>query len=318
MTGEPLVSVAMPVYNAAASLPTALRLIRQQTYANLEIILCDNASTDETADICAAAVKEDARIRYFRHAQNLGPQANFNFGLAQKQGEFFMWAAHDDEKALDFVHETLAALRGNPSASMACTWTVLETPGSERVHVPYSAAISSPVLAERLPAFVADPQCVAFYGLFRSSVVDALGPPDIWLDNDRRYLFRAAIRGPFEVVPKALFRVRMNNSLTDYTRMGFRMRPGAADFDLDLYRYFPHLLAEAGVRGAEYQRTVAAMRATLRQYFENRSAYLVSRVLSDAQPRFAKARKLVAFARQYPPMLRNRMFWGALRRVVIR
>jgi glycosyltransferase involved in cell wall biosynthesis len=318
MTDEPLVSVAMPIYNAAAYLPTALGLIRQQTYANLEILLCDNASTDATPDICAAAAKEDPRIRYFRHSQNIGPQANFNFGFAQKTGELFMWAAHDDEKAPEFVRETLDALRNDPSAAMACTWTVLVTPGGERVHEPYSPAISSPVLAERLRSFVADPQCVAFYGLFRSPVVDAIGPPDVWLDNDRRYLFRTAIRGPFRVVPKPLFRFRMDHTLDDYSRMGFRMRPGAADFDLDLYRYFPRLLAEAGVRGDEYTRTVGAIRSTLRPYFENRSAWLISRLLSDARPRAAKVRELSAFARQYPPMVRNRMFWGALRRMVLR
>ncbi|HEX6097599.1 MAG TPA: glycosyltransferase family 2 protein [Thermoanaerobaculia bacterium] len=317
MTGEPLVSVAMPIYNAAASLPAALDLIRRQTYANLEILLCDNASTDATPEICAAAAKEDPRIRYFRHPQNLGPQANFNFGLAQKTGEFFMWAAHDDEKAPEFVSETLAALRDDPSAAMACTWTVIVTPEGERVHVPYSPAIASPDLAERLRAFVADPQCVSFYGLYRSSVVDAIGPPDVWLDNDRRYLFLAAIRGPFVVVPKPLFRFRMNHTPEDYSGMGFRMRPGAADYDLDLYRHFPRLLAEAGVRGDDYTRAVAAMRGTLRQYFENRSAWLISRVLSDSRPRGVKVRELSAFARQYPPMLRNRMFWGALRRVVL-
>lgn len=315
---EPLVSVAMPLYNAAAYLPTALDLLRRQTYTNLEIILCDNASTDATPEICERAARDDARIRVIRQPRNLGPTPNFNRGLAEKRGEFFMWAAHDDEKAPEFVAECVAALQRNPSASMACTWTTLVTRDGERVHQPYSPAVSSARLDERVSAFVADSQCVAFYGLYRSPVVDAIGPMDPYLDGDRRYLFQAIIRGPFEVVPKPLFRFRMFNTLDDYVAAGYAMRPGAADFDLDLYRYFPRLLAEAGVRGEEYERTVIAMRATLHRYFENRSAYLVSRVLSESTPRRAKARELFAFARQYSPMLRNRMFWGALRRVLLR
>ena len=311
---EPLVSVAMPLYNAAAHLPAALGLIRSQTYANLEIILCDNASTDATPEICEQAARDDARIRVIRQPRNLGPTPNFNRGLAEKRGELFMWAAHDDEKSLEFVAECVAALERNPFASMACTWTTLVTRDAERVHQPYSPLIASPRLDERVAAFVADRQCVAFYGLYRSQVVDSIGPMDPYLDGDRRYLFQAILRGPFEVVPKPLFRFRMFNTLDDYLAAGYSMRPGAADFDLDLYRYFPRLLAGAGVRGEEYSRTVAALRTTLHPYFENRSAYLISRVLSDAKP---SARELIAFARQYPPMLRNRMFWGALRRVML-
>ena len=100
--------------------------------------------------------------------------------------------------------------------------------------------------------------------------------------------------------------------------MGFRMRPGATDYDLDLYHHFPRLLAEDGVRGDEYARAVKAIRTTLHQYFENRSAYLVSRVLSDSRSRGVRMKQLVAFARQYPPMFRSRMFWGALRRLILR
>jgi glycosyltransferase involved in cell wall biosynthesis len=312
---KPLVSVAMPLYNAAAHLPAALGLIRAQTYANLEIILCDNASTDATGEICERAAAEDARIRVIRQPRNLGPTPNFNRGVAEKRGAFFMWAAHDDEKSPEFVAECVSALQRNPSASMACTWTTIVTRDGERLHQPYSPAISSPRLHERVAAFVADPQCVAFYGLYRSSVVDAIGPMDPYLDGDRRYLFQTILRGPFEVVPEPLFRFRMFNTLDDYLRTGYSMRPGAADFDLDLYRHFPRLLAGAGVRGEEYVRTVEAMRTTLQPYFENRSAHLIARVLSQSEP---DARDLFAFARQYPPMLRSRMFWGALRRVLLR
>lgn len=314
---SPLVTVVMPLYNAAECLETSLGLIRAQTYENLDVILCDNASTDATPDICAAAAKADPRMRLVRQPRNIGPVANFNAGLALKRGEYFMWAAHDDEKLPEFVAETLAALRRNTNAAMACAWTVLITRGGERVHHPYSPAIASPRLEDRLAAFVADTQCVAFYGLFRSAVVDAVGPLDPWLDGDRRYLFKAAIRGPFEVVPRPLFRFRMFNTLDDYVAAGYAMRPGAADFDLDLYRHFPSLMREAGVDAATIVRAKAAMMVPLRPYLDTRAAYLISRVLVDEKPRGERLRSLFAWGRQYPPMMRTRMFWGALRRVLL-
>ena len=314
---RPLVTVAMPLYNAAQHLETALGLIRAQTYENLDIILCDNASTDATPEICAAAARDDSRIRYIRQPRNVGPAPNFNRGLELKRGELFMWAAHDDEKLPEFVAETVAALQRNPAAAMACTWTTLVTRAGERVHQPYSPAIASSHIEERTAAFVADTQCVAFYGLYRSAIVDAIGPMDPWLDGDRRYLFKAIIRGPFEVVPKPLFRFRMFNSLDDYVTAGYKMRPGAADFDLDLYRHFPQLMREAGLDAKAIARAQRAMMNPLRRYFDLRAAYLISRVLSEEKPRREKLRSLFAWGRQYPPMMRTRMFWGALRRVVL-
>ncbi|MCU1347349.1 MAG: Dolichol-phosphate mannosyltransferase in lipid-linked oligosaccharide synthesis cluster [Acidobacteria bacterium] len=314
---NPLVTVALPVYNGERFLEAAIAALRNQTYANLDIVLCDNASTDRTAEICAAAAAADPRIRSFRHRTNLGPNGNFIFGLQQKRGDYFMWAAHDDEKAPEFVAEAVAALQRNPAAVLACSWTTIVTREAERVHRPYSPAIASGRIEERLQAFIADTQCVAFYGLFRSTMLDAIGVPDEWLDNDRRYLFRAAIRGPFEVIPRALFRFRMFNTLDDYLRMGFRMRPGAADFDLDLYRQLPRLLREAGVGEEDVRGSMESMMVPLRPYLQNRANFLIGRLLASTEPRKTKLARLAAWARQYPPLMRGRLFWGAARRVLL-
>ena len=317
MTAGALVTVAIPVYNGAKELPASLSLIRNQTYDNLEIIISDNASTDETPDICATAARKDARIRYFRQASNLGPTPNFNHALSLKRGDFFMWAADDDEKAPTYIEKTVAALLRNRDASMACTWATLVMTTGERVHRPYSSGIASSRVAERVEAFVADTQCFTFYGLYRASVVDAIGPIDPWLDADRRYLFKAILRGPFEVVPETLFRFQMANTLDDYIKMGFKMRPGAADFDLDLYRHFPELMRAAALDDETIRETTAAMRRRLRPYLDNRAGYLISRALHDEKPRREKLRSLFAWGRQYPPMMRSRMFWGALRRLLL-
>jgi glycosyltransferase involved in cell wall biosynthesis len=315
---EPLVTVALPVYNGEAHLATAIDAIRRQTYRNLEILISDNASADRTQEIALAAAAEDPRIRYFRHDRNLGPQANFHHGLSERRGEYFMWAAHDDEKAPEFVAEAVAALQRHPTASMACSWTTVVSRDHERVHRPYSPAIASDRLEERLQAFVADTQCVAFYGLYRSSVLARIGPPDNWLDADRHYLFKAIIAGPFEVVPRALFRFRMFNSLDDYVRMGLKLRPGATDYDLDLYHYIPHLMREAGVDAATIRRSRAAMMVPMRPYFENRATFLIGQLLASGEPRQTKLSRLFAWARQYPPLLRARLFWGAVRRTLVR
>lgn len=313
---EPLVSIALPVYNGERLLPAAIAGLRAQTYRNIDVVICDNASTDATAEIVARAQAEDPRIRSFRHETNVGPTANFRFGMEQRRGKYFMWAAHDDEKLPEYLAETVAALERHETASMACTWTTLVTRDGERVHHPYSPPIASERLEERLPAFVADTQCVAFYGLYRSSVLDRIGAPDDWLDADRHYLFKAIVQGPFEVVPRALFRFRMMNALDDYLRL-FGMRPGAADYDLDLYHHLPRLMREGGVDEATIGRAWEAMMVPLRPYFANRATYLISELLASRDARKAKVMRLAALAKAYPPLLRQRFFWGAMRRVAV-
>jgi glycosyltransferase involved in cell wall biosynthesis len=93
----PRVSVGLPVYNAERYLANALTGLLQQDFEDFEIIVSDNASTDTTPDICLDFAKKDARIRYFRNDANIGLAANHNRTFDLSRGEFFKWAAHDDD-----------------------------------------------------------------------------------------------------------------------------------------------------------------------------------------------------------------------------
>ena len=68
----PVASVGMPVYNGERYLEVALSSVLAQTLDDLEVIICDNASTDRTAEICQDYAARDRRIRYFRNPHNLG------------------------------------------------------------------------------------------------------------------------------------------------------------------------------------------------------------------------------------------------------
>lgn len=92
----PQVSIGMPVYNGAKFIHEALDSLLLQTFTDFELIISDNASTDETEVICREYAAKDERIRYVRQVENLGATANFQFVLDEAVGEYFMWAAHDD------------------------------------------------------------------------------------------------------------------------------------------------------------------------------------------------------------------------------
>ena len=87
VTKQPLISVIVPVYNIIPYLPRCVESLRTQTYENLEILLIDDGSTDETPALCDRLAAEDERIRVF-HKKNGGPSSARNFGLQQAGGEY--------------------------------------------------------------------------------------------------------------------------------------------------------------------------------------------------------------------------------------
>lgn len=118
---QPLVSIGIPVYNAERFLREALDDLVGQTYANCDIIISDNASTDGTASICREYASSHPNIRYFRQSDNIGAQANFTFVLKQATGEFFMWAAGDDRCEPDLVAKLVQVLTAH--AEVVCAMT---------------------------------------------------------------------------------------------------------------------------------------------------------------------------------------------------
>jgi glycosyltransferase involved in cell wall biosynthesis len=101
--GLPVVSIGMPVYNGEKYIREALDSLLTQTFADFDLIISDNASTDGTENICREYAGKDKRIRYIRQELNQGASQNFNHVLNMADGKFFMWAAHDDKWNKDYV-----------------------------------------------------------------------------------------------------------------------------------------------------------------------------------------------------------------------
>ena len=93
-TGQPLVSVCVPVYNGATYLREAMASVIDQSYTRIEIIVIDDMSTDDSWGIVNSFA--DSRIVAVRNARNLGPEANFNKLLAVATGDYVKLFAQDD------------------------------------------------------------------------------------------------------------------------------------------------------------------------------------------------------------------------------
>lgn len=112
-------SVGVPVYNEAKHIDSALTALRAQDYRNIEIIVCDNASTDETLAICRRHAESDPRIRIEASEKNRGATANFRHAFEVAHGNYFMWAAGHDLWSTDLISECVQLLQDNPTGCLA-------------------------------------------------------------------------------------------------------------------------------------------------------------------------------------------------------
>jgi hypothetical protein len=84
----PLVSILLPAFDCAHTLPTTLNSLLDQTWKSLEIIVIDDGSTDATTAVTRRIMEEDSRVRLFANAQNAGAYVARNVGLKEAKGEF--------------------------------------------------------------------------------------------------------------------------------------------------------------------------------------------------------------------------------------
>lgn len=126
---KPLVSILVPTYNGARFLRQAIDSILAQTYADLEVILLDDASTDETAEIAAAYAD---RVQYVRQPANLGIYANVNDGLGRARGEFVATYHADDIYLPTIVEAQVAYFEAHPEVgAVFCSDIFVDAEGRE-------------------------------------------------------------------------------------------------------------------------------------------------------------------------------------------
>ena len=121
-----MVSVIIPTYNRAHVLPRAIESVLKQTYTELELIVVDDASTDDTAAVMTAIT--DPRVRYVRKEHG-GAAAARNRGIAEAKGEFIAFQDSDDVWHSDKLEKQLAYLQAERADAVFCAFHRCEEGG---------------------------------------------------------------------------------------------------------------------------------------------------------------------------------------------
>jgi len=115
----PTVSFVVPCYNLAHFLPECLNSILGQTYGDLEILIMDDCSPDNTEEIARSF--HDPRVRYIRNQNNLGHLQNYNKGIALSQGKYIWLISADDRLCKPYLLQRyIRVMENNPRVGYAC------------------------------------------------------------------------------------------------------------------------------------------------------------------------------------------------------
>jgi len=211
-TGDlPLVSIGLPVYNAERFLRQALDSLLAQDYANVELIVSDNASGDATEEICRSYAGRDSRLHYHRAESNMGAIWNFNRVFELAHGEYFTWAAHDDVRDPRYVSACVAALRARPDAVLCCTDIRFIDDDGRVIQVPAHVAGTRPVgktARERLRQVARASNWYDVYGLASTAALKRTRRAVPTWGFDVVVTLELCLRGPVVLVPEPLFSYR--------------------------------------------------------------------------------------------------------------
>jgi|GEM_PF-1476580 len=190
----PLVSIGIPTFNRGALLDRAVQSALAQTVTDLEVVISDNASSDDTAERCARWQERDPRVRIVRHATNIGPTANFNSLFSGFRGTYAMLLSDDDHLDPDYVATCVGQLDADPGL-VCVAGTARYVRDGQFIRSGALVAADADRPAQRLRQYFGQPSDGPFYGVTRRAVLEAAAPMPNTLGNDWLQVGRIAVQG---------------------------------------------------------------------------------------------------------------------------
>lgn len=214
---EALISVIMPAYNCGPFIGQAIESILHQTHKQLELLVCDDASTDNTWSVISSY--SDPRMRVFRHDQNTGLLRNFNFLLSKVNGDFVTCQDADDWSEPTRLEEQLKVFSQHPEVHLVgCNGTFRHSDSIEYPCPPFQdgyVTVEREVQPFILPAI-----------LYRRSVLDVVPGFHPYFDHatsmDQYFVFNILDRFRGYAINRYLYTARFNPGSNTRNLTNFR------------------------------------------------------------------------------------------------
>ena len=215
---EPLVSVVIPAHNAGVTIRETVTSVLQQTFANLEVLVIDNASADDTAAVVAGI--EDDRVRCISFEQ-AGASFARNQGIAHARGRYVALLDADDLWLPDKISDQLEAFDTNPDAGLVFCWCDSVDEHGVFLKKGNYVQLEEPVYEQMIKWNLLENTSSP---MIRREVLETIGAFDekLWLPEDWDLWLRIAFHYPIICIPKVLVHYRVHRgsaSLSDVQLM---------------------------------------------------------------------------------------------------
>lgn len=242
MDNLPLVTVGIPTYNRLDGLKKTLNCMANQTYKNLEILVSDNCSPNpEIKEYLEAFAKQDTRLKFVIQQENITIVPNFVYLLKNATGEFFIWAADDDNWELNFIEVCVNGLLQNKDVVLAMTDTVLETVDGKTKESGLNRGFMQDSIYSRSYNFIKSNIGNKFFlcGVYRTEMVRNIHFDNSW-GGEHLFLYEAIIRGKFLFVQnksKFYYFLGGNSKSIESIKKAFNIKRRFAFIDAYVLRY---------------------------------------------------------------------------------
>ena len=211
---DPLISIGLPIRNGAHVMRRGIESILSQDYQNLELVLCDNASTDSTDEICREYAARDHRVRHYRNRSDIGQVPNFCKVFELSRGRYFKWMGADDWYASTYLRRCLDLLEQDDELVMVnCYDKQFDVKYNERYTCTHNVRVDSPYAALRfhravwhykLHRWIKGHDLDPAYGVFRRDALEKTRLFRSILSTNIVLAAEASLLGKFRTIPEVL------------------------------------------------------------------------------------------------------------------
>mgnify|MGYP003290015543 CR=1 FL=1 len=237
-----LVSIVLPIYNGEKYMRQSIDSILSQTYQNWELLIVDDGSTDQTANIALEYTKKDSRIHYHKNPQNMRLPRTLNRGFSLAQGDYLTWTSDDNYYYPTAIETMLRALQDNEKHFAFASCDVINETG-ENVEVI--------TVHEGSKKMLLGSNSVGACFLYSREVYENTGEydPEMTLVEDFDYWQRICMRYEPVCISEKLYAYRWHDGALTSTmrketfnrtleKMLLKNRPSFGKLDIDQKYYF--------------------------------------------------------------------------------
>lgn len=201
---DALVSIILPSYNRAKYIRDTIHSCLSQTYTNLELIIVDDGSKDDSAAIIQEYLAKDNRVKFIQNKVNKKLPATLNIGFNLATGQYLTWISDDNLFDASAIEMMVKILSNNPKIGLVyADYTTINHKG-ENISRIY----------QENPEFLPIRDCVGACFLYRSNIAEKIGKynEELFLIEDYEYWLRMGLVTQFYHIPKSLYFYRVHKA----------------------------------------------------------------------------------------------------------